>query len=410
MVSVNSKESVVSTSKERVFQVLRGETPDQVPAAPAYLTLFLADFERAYYVEQYRRRMRGLDRYPVDHREDTQFRARAIYQSYGIFKQPPDWMEIGQGASRSWAERTDIVSEDNLLYYEDKLTGKQRSMHDSPLPRGSMERVDDHDSTRDLWDTSGQISSKEQVDAHLPLLDPQTMLERGDFDLPRQIVADYGDSTFITTILDTPFSDAYDLLGFQGLMLIQHDQPKLFHHLLERRLEVTKQFIDAWSAVGIHGVYVEEVFTGADIISPRAYDEFVFAYNRPYFQYMSGLGLLPIHYVCGDVIPRLERIAQYNIAAVGVEESKKKFVIELEAVVRKVAGRVAVLGNIDAVRYGQNASLQDMAVEAKRQLRIGQDARGFLLSTGSPFPLDTNPRLIDTMIATAHAFRVSASC
>ena len=217
------------------------------------------------------------------------------------------------------------------------------------------------------------------------------------------MLADYGDSTFVTTILDTPFSDAYSLLGFQGLMLIQHDKPELFHYLLERRLEVTKKLMEVWAAVGIHGVYVEEVFTGADIISPRAYEEFVFAYNQPYFQHMSGLGLRPIHYVCGDVVPRLDRIAQLDIAAVGVEESKKKFVIEIEEVVRQVAGRVAVLGNIDAVRYGPNATLEEMAAEAKRQLRLGQGAQGFMLSTGSPFPLDTNPRLIDTMIATAHA-------
>ena len=397
------KEDVVSTSKERVFQVLRGEKPDQVPAAPAYLILFLADFERAYYIEQYRRRMRGLGRYSIDHQEDTSFRAQAIYQAYGVFKQRPDWMEIGQGASRSWAERTDIVAEDGVLYYEDQVTGKRRPMHDSPLPWGSMERAEEHDSTQDLWDISGQISSEEQVDARLPLTDPQALLERGDFDLPRQVVADYGDSTFITTILDTPFSDAYSLLGFQGLMLIQHDQPKLFHYLLERRLECTQRHMEAWAAVGIHGVYVEEVFTGADIISPRAYEEYVFAYNQPYFQHMSGLGLLPIHYVCGDVIPRLDRMVQLDIAAVGVEESKKSFEIEIEEVVRKVAGRVAVLGNIDAVRYGPNATLEEMAAEAKRQLRIGQRAKGFMLSTGSPFPLDTNPRLIDTMIATAHA-------
>jgi uroporphyrinogen-III decarboxylase len=394
----------MSTSKERVFRVLRGEMPDQVPAAPAYLCLFLADFERAYYVEQYRRRMRGLGRYPIDHQEDTRFRAQAIYQAYGIFKERPDWMEIGRRASRSWAERTDIVAEDGALYYEDKETGERRPMHDSRLPRGIMERAAEHDSTRDLWDTSAQITSKEQVDARLPLSDPQALLARGDFDLPKQVVADYGDRFFITTILDTPFSDAYDLLGFQGLMLIQHDRPKLFHYLLERELVCTQKVMETWAEVGIHGVYVEEVFTGVDIISPRAYDEYVFAYNQPYFQHMSSLGLLPIHYVCGDVIPRLDQIAQYDIAAVGVEESKKKFVIELDKVVRKIAGRVAVLGNIDAVRYGQNASLEEMAAEAKRQLRVGQGAKGFMLSTGSPFPLDTNPRLIDTMIAAAHAF------
>jgi len=387
-----------------VFQVLRGETPDQVPAAPAYLNLFLDDFERNYYIEQYRQRMRRLSRYPVNHQEDTRFRAQAIYHAYGIFKERPDWMEIGQGPSRSWAERIEIVDENDVLYYEDQRTGVRKPMHDSPLPWGSMEYTTEFDATQDIWDISREIQSEEQIDARLPLSDPQTMLERGDFDLPRQVMADYGDSKFITTILDTPFSDAYSVLGFKGLMVIQRKQPKLFHYLLERQLEVTKKMMGVWAEVGIHGVYVEEVFTGADIISPRAYDEFVFAYNQPYFKYMSGLGLRPIHYVCGDVIPRLEQIAQLDIAAVGVEESKKKFVIELEEVVRQVAGRVAVLGNIDAVRYGQNASLEDMAVEANRQLRIGQDAQGFLLSTGSPFPLDTNPRLIDTMVATAHAF------
>jgi hypothetical protein len=394
----------MSTSKERVFQFLRGEKPDQIPAAPAYLSLFLADFERNYYIEQYRQRMRGLSRYPVNHEEDTRFRAQAIYQAYGIFKEQPDWMEIGQGASRSWAERTEIVDEGGVLYYEDQTTGARRSMHASQLSQGSMEPTAEYDSTKDIWDISRELQSKEQIDAHLPFSASQTMLERGDFDLPRQVVADYGDSKFITTILDTPFSDAYCILGFKGLMVIQHQQPKLFHYLLERQLKVTKTIMAAWAEVGIHGVYVEEVFTGEDIISPRAYDEFVFTYNQPYFKHMSGLGLQPIHYVCGDVISRLDRIAQLNIAAVGVEESKKKFVIEIEEVVRQVAGRVAVLGNIDAVRYGQNASLEDMMTEANRQLRIGQNAHGFLLSTGSPFPLDTNPRLIDTMIATAHAF------
>ncbi len=169
-------------------------------------------------------------------------------------------------------------------------------------------------------------------------------------------------------------------------------------------MECTKRQMEAWAAVGIHGVYAEESFTGADLISPRAYNEFVFVYNQPYFQHIRRLGLLPIHYVCGDTVPRLDRIAQLDIAAVGVEESKKKFKIEIEEVVRRVGGRVAVLGNIDAIRYGLNASLEDMAAEAKRQLCIGQQAKGFLLSTGSPFPLDTNPRLIDTMVATAHAF------
>ncbi len=390
------------SSKERMFRVLRGETPDVVPAAPAYLSLFLADFERAYYIEQYRLRMRGRSRYPVNHKEDTQLRAQAIVQSYGIFRVRPDWIELGRGPSRAWAERTDIVAKDGVLYYENKASGVRLPMHDVPLPYGNMDLVAENRSKRDLWDISGQIQSKEQVDARLPVPGVEELLARGDYELPKQVVADYGDRFFLTTILDTPFSDAYDLLGFQGLMLIQHDHPALFHYLLERKLLCTQKVMGAWAAIGIHGVYVEEVFTGADIISPRSYDEYVFAYNQPYFQHMSGLGLLPIHYVCGDVIPRLDRIVQLEIAAVAVEESKKAFVIEIEEVVRRVDGRVAVLGNIDAVRFGSGATMEEMAAEVRRQARIGAGAKGFAVSTGSPFPLDTNPRLIDTMVTTAH--------
>ena len=385
---------------------MQGEQPDVVPAAPAYPGLFLADFERAFYIEQYRLCMRGRSRYPVDHDEDTRFRAQARCQSYGVFKTRPDWIETSRGASRAWAERTDIVLQDGILCYEDKVSGVRLPMLDASLPRGDRRLVAGSRAVRDLWDISEQVWSKEQVDARLPILSADELLARGDFDLARQVVADYGDQYFISTILDTPFSDAYDLLGFQGLMLIQHDHPDLFHYLLERQLAQTQRVMEAWAAIGVHGVYVQEVFTGADLISPRSYDEFVFAYNQPYFRHMRALGLQAIHYVCGDVVPRLDRIAQLDIAAVAVEESKKNFAIEIEDVVNCVGERVAVFGNIDAVQFGIHSTLEEMAAEVKRQIRIGARAKGFVVSTGSPFPLDTNPRLIDTLVATAHSHSV----
>ena len=394
------------TAKERMIRALSGEKSPGFPAAPCYLGLFLADFERAYYVEQYRRRLRGRTRYDLNHEEDTFFRAQALYQSYGVFKVRPDWIEVHQGASRAWTERTEIVVQDRLLYYQDRETGERVSMHTAPMPRGDACLTPSSSALTDVWDTSDSLQGQDDVDAHVPILTAEQLLSRGDYDLPRQVVADYGDDYFISTILDTPFSYAYDYLGFQGLMTMQYDQPSLLHYLLQRQLTQTQEVMRAWAAVGVHGIYVEEVFTGADLISPRSYDEFVFTYNQPYFRFMKELGLLPIHYVCGDVIPRLERIVQYDIAAVAVEESKKNFCIEIEEVVNRVGDRVAVFGNIDTVRFGLNGTLEEMAAEVCRQARIGARARGFIVSTGSPFPLDTNPRLIDTLTVTAHAVTV----
>jgi uroporphyrinogen-III decarboxylase len=390
------------SSKERMFKALRGQKPDALPAAPAYLILFLADFERAYYIEQYRLRMRGRNRYSVDHQEDVKLRAQAIYQSYGIFKAQPDWMQIRIGPGRGWAERTDIVSKDGVLYYQDIVSGNSLPMNTTPLPLGDAELVPKARAQHDVWDKSQEIQSKEQVDECLLMTGKEELTATGAFDLPRQVMTDCGDRYFITTIMETPYSAAYNILGFMGMMMIQQKRPDLFHHILARQLACTQNVMAAWADVGIHGVWVEEMFSGADIISPSSYDEFVFAYNQPYFVHMSQLDLLPIHYVPGDAMPRLDRISQLEIAAVAVEDSKKNFVIEIEEVVRQVDGRVAVLGNIDAVRFGPGATLDDMANEVKRQARIGARTKGFVISTGSPFPLDTNPRLIDTMVATAH--------
>jgi hypothetical protein len=387
-----------------MFKALLGEKPDVLPAAPCYLCLFLADFERAYYIEQYRRCMKGCSRYPVDHTQDTHFRAQALYQSYGIFKTPPDWIEVGLGASKAWAERTEIVLRNNMLCYEDKVSGVCVPMHTIPMPYGNALLSESLQSSVVEWDTSSHTTSRDDVDAQMPILSAKELLACGDFDLPRRIVTEYGDQYFISTILDTPYSDSFDFLGFLGLMKAQHSQPDLFHHLLKRRLAQTKEVTEAWAETGIHGVYVEEVFSGADTISPRNYDNFVFTYNQPYFQHMRTLGLLPIHYVCGDVIPRLERMVEYDIAAIAVEESKKKFHIEIAEVVERVAGRTAVFGNIDSIQFGIHATPEEMAAEVNRQAGIGAQAKGFIVSTGSPFPLETNPRLIDTLVATAHSF------
>ena len=86
-----------------------------------------------------------------------------------------------------------------------------------------------------------------------------------------------------------------------------------------------------------------------------------------------------------------------------MEESKKSFRIELEEVVERVAGRATVFGNIDTIRFGLRGTMEEMAQEVRRQAAIGARARGFVVSTGSPFPPDTNPRLIDTLTATAHS-------
>ena len=121
------------TPRQRLETALTGGRPDVFPAAPCYLILFLDDFQRADYIDHYRRLLRGRSRCRIDHAQDTRFRADAIRRSYGIFKARPDWMEIPQGISHAWAERTDIVLADRVLYYEDRASGKRLLVDSQPL-------------------------------------------------------------------------------------------------------------------------------------------------------------------------------------------------------------------------------------------------------------------------------------
>lgn len=402
------------TPKERMLKVLSGQRPDMIPAAPSYLYLAFEDSIREYYVDQYKRRMKSLKlrRYQVDHTEDTIFRINALYQAYSAVEEKSDWIETSYcGPSHRWAESTEIQLIDECLFYVDEQTGKKRNMLTTGLPCGIgycsvYGGCEYQDYIKDIWDSSSNFRTAADVDA-LTLTPAEELLDQGIFDVPRQIVSDYGDTYYTSAILGTPFTNCYDLLGFRGLMVMIYDNPKLLKYIIEREMAQDLERAKALAQVGVDGIYLVETFTGGDMISPQAYNEFVYLFDDILIREIKKLGLRPIFYFCGDIIPRLDQLAKLDIAALAFEESKKRFVIELERIVDKVGKDLCLLGNIDAIRLGLHGTPEEMVAEVKRQIGIGSRAAGFIVSNGSPFPPDTNPRQIDAMITAAHEHKIS---
>ena len=317
-----------------------------------------------------------------------------------------DWLDLLPGASRAWVARMDIVRVNGVLCWEDKNSGVRLPMHLARMPRGDEILTPRSVGPKeDIWDISGELQSREDVELKHPLHSVEELLGGGEFDHPKQIAADYGDEYFLCYWLDASFLHAYRVLGYQGLMLMQHDNPDLLHYLLERYLAQAREEMLAWKQAGAHGAFVCDCFSGADSISPRAYDEWAHAYNVLFFEQLNRIGTLSILQLCGAAVPRLDRMVESGAKAVSVEESKKDFVLDIEEVVDRVKGRAAVFGNIDAVRFGAGGTMDEMAAEVKRQAKIGTHARGFVVGTESPVPLDTNPRNVDAMVTTAHSIQ-----
>ena len=394
------------TPNQRMRAAMTGATPDVAPAAPSYIALFRADAEKRFYVEQYRERMKGLSRYSPDHDEDVEFRAAAIYETYKMFGETPDCIEVGPGPARAWAERFEILSDDSRMWYVDSVTGDRYDMLEAPLPSGRDYLYGgSFSSSKDVWDRSSLIQSVEVIDQIVRLAPLEELEEQGVFDLPKKIVREKGDTYFIIVYDSTPYTASY-LLGFQGLMLTFYDNPDNLKYYINRILEQRKPILRGFAEASYDGIYAEEIFSGADIIAPELFDEFVFPYNAEYFRLTRELGLLTAYYVCGNPIPLLSRIVELDCDAVACEESKKNFEIEIEEIVEKVGHDKCVFGNVDAPLYGVQASRERIEAEVGRQVEAGKKARGFVVSTGSPYPLDTPISSIDALIAAAHSIRM----
>ena len=389
-----------------MIAALRGDTPDVVPAAPSYLGLFRADVEKRHYVEQYRNKMRGASRYRPDHDEDVEFRANALYHFYEMLAEKPDWIEVTPGPARDWAARTEIVLEDSRLWYLDTVTGDRRDMLSSSLPSGRDYLYGNISSSQqDVWDQSELIQNRDVIDMLVRLVPLDELEEQGIFDLPKKVVREKGETFFIVVYDSTPYTAAY-LLGFQGLMLTFYDNPDNLKYYISRILEQREPILQGFADAGYDGIYAEEIFSGVDIISPDLFDEFVFPFNSEYFRITKKLGLLTTYYVCGNPNPIIPRIMQMECDAVAFEESKKNFTIEIEEVVEKAGKEKCIFGNIDAPYYGLQASAGQIKDEVNRQIKAGLNAKGFVVSTGSPLPLETPFKNIDTMIGAAHAYRL----
>jgi uroporphyrinogen-III decarboxylase len=71
---------------------------------------------------------------------------------------------------------------------------------------------------------------------------------------------------------------------------------------------------------------------------------------------------------------------------------------------RGVDGACCVFGNVDAVQVMFEGTRETIQTEVRRQLMLGQQARGFVLCQGSPFTLDTPPSKVTWFVRCARQF------
>jgi len=287
-----------------------------------------------------------------------------------------DWLMLPFCPTRQDRAKARLVEKEDGPYLVDVATGKQRRLH---LPRVSG-------SLTGSYSAENVPRTIEEVEARLPIprqTPPDEWLADGRGDLAAALLEGPASGLYPIAQVLSPLWSCYDLWGFEELMITALTAPELLHCACERLLAGALNFARGARALGCRGIWIEDCMT--DMMSPKVFGEINLPYVRALVEGIRELGMHSIYYYCGNPMDRLEELVAAGADALSLEESKKGFDVDVAEVCARVAGRCAVLGNLDPIGVLEKGSEGRLRSEIGRQIEAGRRNGGrFVMSLGSP--------------------------
>jgi len=210
----------------------------------------------------------------------------------------------------------------------------------------------------------------------------------------------FGDDVFIAFNDGNPICDILDPhgpLGFENGLIKMLEDPDAFaenlYELYDKKLGMIKSLYNH----GCHAYIGSETYCSGDIISPEMYKNIVLPAQKNFYSKVRAIGLIPIIYFLGDILPLIPYINSLDVSGLMIEESKKNFTLDLVEIRQKLNPDITLFGNVDSVSCLFQGSVNDVKLSAKSQLRASDFGR-FIMINGSPLAIDTPPENIKTMI------------
>lgn len=283
-----------------------------------------------------------------------------------------DIVEVWTVPGYEWRQNHRIVIEDGRPFDLDTASGVR-----SPLVRPT-------DRTTEGSAPSNPVRDLSELNQRWPLRSADEMLADGSLDLAQRLVRRLGDQYAMMGAVSSPIWTTFSCLGLmRGLMAIC-DEPELFAALCDRFFAQALERLTALATVGIDLVWLEDCYTSRDILGLNHFCQYVMPANQQIIAHCHQVGLRVIHYFCGDVEDRLELLASAKPDAIGLEETKKQFNLDLARLAPRLPVEVCVLGNVDAIHLLPNCTLAELECEVRRQAQVSLARGSFVLSLGSP--------------------------
>ncbi|MBN2583346.1 MAG: hypothetical protein JXL80_09765 [Planctomycetes bacterium] len=279
----------------------------------------------------------------------------------------------------------------------DTVTGEVEELL-RPPPGGFVSHGDEG------WSRNRDFTSREQIDEALPLPPAETaesLAADGRSDKPRRMLAEFGGEKMPWTQLPSPWDPLFKLWGYEGLLIACAEQPDLVEYACRRVVQCTLNRMATWKAAGVELIWIEE--GASDQISPEQHRRLILPHMQDLTAALREAGLKSLYYFTGNPNDRLDVLLASGADALSLEEGKKGYAIDLGEIVRKVDGRMALVGNLDAMSLMEHGSDDEVRTAVARQLEAGRINGGrFLFGYGSPITPGTPVARVRMVADTVH--------
>ena len=382
------------TPKKRIETALGGGKPDRLPVMSiydvGYMYRSLGKDQREFITGSSDERIAAIEESFRRHDVD------GFFVPYGV----------PCGYDANWRDNHEVEKRSDYWVVTNKQTGIQRHLlqdccwaevDGTPIPRapsaGGMSR----------------ITYENDIDKHMRKTPTTVELQtNGTFDPLRHLTGKYPDHHFNFEIT-TPMVMALNCCGgyVEGLLTMK-DKPALFKKMLQRSAESEIACLSSCREAGASSVLFASYYIGADTISPKDYAERIFPYDLAVCQAAKAAGLFVLNWYLGDLMPMLDKVMELPIDALVLEQGRKGYQIDPEAIRRCVGDDFCLFGfsfENDFCTFNR----QGLSNEICRQIK-GTAINGVFI-VGTPIiPPNAQPEAVDFYFVEARYIGCTVGC
>ena len=350
--------------KQRIEAALSGDGAHAIPAVICYEGIFVRDH------------WRQLTMHPWWYRDAPDLERQVLWRREALPKIGQDWFYLPPFYSLEERQCLRLETRSDGIFRVDRCTGEEVRLEEPAVGGWSHQEAVESVHPDYLIETIGEI------DKLVPLPGDE-MHDPSRDDLAAALLKEFGETRYPFGYISSPLWNCYYLWGFEEMMVLIARRPDLVAHACQRFLQSALASVREAARRGVAGLWIEDCFT--DMIRPEAFESLNLRFLIPLVEEIRAAGMASIHYFCGNPAGKWPLLLSTGADAIALEESKKGFNIDIEDIVERVGGRMAVLGNLDAIGVLQDGTEEALRAEITRQIAAGRrNGSRFVMSVGSP--------------------------